>query len=138
MWNEPIHFTAKKNIDFDIQLWAYSEDGTTAWCGVCILPIGYIVPLDRATSRNDVKSSHYGDKAVTVSEEYKERLLLEIEPQGQLELIVNLKPSQLKSTSGEEQSASDTPQLQHQSSEISMYTYVAYVVYVCNICSIYL
>ena len=58
-----------------------SEDGTTAWCGISILPLSYIIPTDVAKERKELQTSSYGEQLIIVSSEYKERLLVEVEPQ---------------------------------------------------------
>ena len=58
-----------------------SEDGTTAWCGISILPLTFIIPMDVAKERNELQTSGYGEQLIVVSSQYKERLLVEVEPQ---------------------------------------------------------
>jgi len=58
-----------------------SEDGTTAWCGISILPLAYIIPMELAKERKELLTSGYGEHLIIVSKQYKERLVVEVEPQ---------------------------------------------------------
>jgi hypothetical protein len=89
---EGISFVANNSLDLDIQLWAYSEDGTTTWCGICILPVSFIVPLREIVNTSQMQYLPNGDPMVNLSQTYKERLLLDLEPQGQIEVYLSLKP----------------------------------------------
>ena len=60
---------------------SYSEDGTTTWCGICILPVSFIVPLREIVNTSQMQYLPNGDPMVNLSQTYKERLLLDLEPQ---------------------------------------------------------
>ena len=58
-----------------------SEDGTTAWCGISILPLAFIISMDVAKERKELRTSGYGEHLIVVSRQYKERIQVEVEPQ---------------------------------------------------------